>query len=46
MDSAWGTALVALAGTLVGAAASLGGGMWQQKRNEKTTEANRRTALR
>ncbi|MEU8909232.1 hypothetical protein [Streptomyces mirabilis] len=46
MDSAWGTALIALAGTLVGAAASLGGGMWQQKRNEKVTEANRRTVLR
>ena len=46
MDSVWGTALIALAGTLVGAAASLGGAMWQQKRNEKVTEANRRTTLR
>ncbi|MEU6201902.1 hypothetical protein [Streptomyces sp. NPDC047061] len=46
MDSAWGTALIALAGTLVGAALSLFGGILQQKRNEKATEANRRTALR
>ncbi|MFJ9381093.1 hypothetical protein [Streptomyces sp. NPDC101455] len=46
MDSAWGTALIALSGTLVGAALSLFGGIWQQKRNEKATEANRRTVLR
>lgn len=46
VDSAWGTALIALAGTLVGAALSLFGGIWQQKRNEKATEANRRTVLR
>ncbi|KUO07041.1 hypothetical protein [Streptomyces sp. DSM 15324] len=46
MDSAWGTALIALGGTLVGAAVSLFGGIWQQRRNEKVTEANRRTVLR
>jgi hypothetical protein len=46
VDSAWGTALIALAGTLVGAALSLFGGIWQQKRNEKVTEANRRNILR
>ncbi|MEV0122665.1 hypothetical protein AB0I16_14145 [Streptomyces sp. NPDC050703] len=46
MDSVWGTALIALGGTLVGAAVSLFGGIWQQRRNEKVSEANRRTALR
>ncbi|HEY6507877.1 MAG TPA: hypothetical protein VIY56_07675 [Vicinamibacterales bacterium] len=46
MDSAWGTALIAFAATLVGAAISLLGGMLQQKRGEQVAEANRRTVLR
>ncbi|MFF5491870.1 hypothetical protein [Streptomyces virginiae] len=46
MDSAWGTALIAFAATLVGAAISLLGGRLQQKRGEQVAEANRRTVLR
>ncbi|MGW3255201.1 hypothetical protein ACWDCX_32190 [Streptomyces fungicidicus] len=39
-------ALIALAGAVVGAVVSLFSVIWQQKRNEKATEANRRTVLR
>ncbi|MGY0063367.1 hypothetical protein ACWY4P_43730 [Streptomyces sp. LZ34] len=46
MESDLATALIAFVATLVGAVVSLGGVIWQQKRNEKGAERNRRTALR
>jgi ADP-ribose pyrophosphatase YjhB (NUDIX family) len=46
VDSAWGTALIAFAATILGAAISLFGGRLQQKRGEQVAEANRRTVLR
>ncbi|WP_445281879.1 hypothetical protein [Streptomyces sp. DSM 118148] len=46
MESDLATALIAFFATLVGAVASLGGVIWQQKQNEKGAERNRRTALR
>ncbi|MDG5808559.1 hypothetical protein P9869_39125 [Streptomyces ossamyceticus] len=46
MESDLATALIAFFATLVGAVASLGGVIWQQRQSEKGAERHRRTAVR